>query len=240
MMNVAIIQIATGNYNELLRDSIKSLQTNFLKACKRNFFVFSDSSPTTFGKNIFHTKIEHQEWPYITLMRYKLINSIKELLDENNYTHIVYIDSDMICCSNITERDFPEPKEFSFFSVIHPFEKIMGPFENRKNSKAYVSDLERSNNIYHQGCLWGAKTPDFFQMNDTLMSWVDEDLSNDIIAIWHDESYLNRFLIDNSKMVYSFEESWAYPLQNVKRECKGAKFIHVNRKTFDPKTNTKI
>ena len=43
-----------------------------------------------------------------------------------------------------------------------------------------------------------------------------QDLKNNIIAIWHDESHLNRFYIDNKPTLilspsYCYPESWNLP-----------------------------
>ena len=60
-------------------------------------------------------------------------------------------------------------------------------------------------------------------MIDELDSRVEEDLSNDVIAQWHDESQLNRFYIENKEDVHTLGPEYAYP------ECFAD---HCN---FDPK-----
>jgi hypothetical protein len=40
---------------------------------------------------------------------------------------------------------------------------------------------------------------------------IDTDLQKDIIAIWHDESHLNRYLISNQQLTKTLLPSYCYP-----------------------------
>jgi hypothetical protein len=56
--------------------------------------------------------------------------------------------------------------------------------------------------VYYQGCLWGGKVPDVLEMIEELESRVNEDLKNNVIAVWHDESHMNKYFIENKKFWY--------------------------------------
>ena len=34
-------------------------------------------------------------------------------------------------------------------------------------------------------------------MSETIVANIEKDFENDLIAVWHDESHMNRYLIDN-------------------------------------------
>ena len=65
--------------------------------------------------------------------------------------------------------------------------------------------------MYYQGCLWGGKVPEVLEMIDELDSRVEEDLSNDVIAVWHDESQLNKFYSEVKEDVHLLGPEYAYP-----------------------------
>ena len=73
----------------------------------------------------------------------------------------------------------------------------------------------------------GGKTKNFIAMAEVIADRVNEDLRNDVIALWHDESQMNRYLIDNPPTLslnpnYCFAEefigSQQYPYKNPTKE----------------------
>ena len=69
---------------------------------------------------------------------------------------------------------------------------------------------------YFAGGFYGGKTKQFLMLVHTLAENIRADLANNIIALWHDESHLNRYFADHSPEVilspsYCYPESWALP-----------------------------
>jgi histo-blood group ABO system transferase len=50
---------------------------------------------------------------------------------------------------------------------------------------------------YYAGGFNGGSTKRFLEMAEVLADRVTKDLENGVIALWHDESHMNRYLIDN-------------------------------------------
>jgi histo-blood group ABO system transferase len=50
---------------------------------------------------------------------------------------------------------------------------------------------------YFAGGFNGGKTEKFIEMSEVIAGRVNKDMENGIIAVWHDESHMNRYLIDN-------------------------------------------
>jgi hypothetical protein len=91
-----------------------------------------------------------------------------------------------------------------------PHNKFPGAFETNQSSSASINE-DDDLSIYYQGCLWGGKVPEIFDMIDTLSERIGEDLECDIIAVWHDESHINKFFIERKDEVYTFGSEYAYP-----------------------------
>ena len=69
--------------------------------------------------------------------------------------------------------------------------------------------------MYYAGGFNGGSTKRFMEMAEVLADRVSKDLENDVIALWHDESQMNRYLIDNPPTLsltpsYCFAEEQMY------------------------------
>ena len=225
-MKVAIIFIGTNRYLDYLPQYYENIEKNFLPNSEKTIFVFTDGELDETPDNISVYHQEHLDWPYITLKRFGTINKARSAIEDNDY--LVFIDADALVVSDVTEEEFFTDKPY--FGVHHPCHALgmpphteyPGAFETDTNSRAHVTP-EDDTSMYWQGCLWGGKVPEVLDMIDELDGRVEEDLSNDVIAKWHDESQLNRFYIENKEDVHTLGPEFAYP------ECFAD---HCN---FDPK-----
>ena len=91
-----------------------------------------------------------------------------------------------------------------------PHTKYPGAFETNSISLSHITE-EDDSSVYYQGCLWGGKVPDVLGMIGKLADRVNSDLDNDMIAVWHDESHINKFFIENRKNVNILGPEYAYP-----------------------------
>lgn len=214
LMNIAIIFIGTGSYLNFLPKYYENIHEYFLPNSKKTIFAFTDGEGD-FPDDVRVYYQEHLNWPFITLKRFEIINQARTELE--NYDWIVFIDADALVVDKILEEEFFTNKPL--FGVHHPchylkmppHNKPPGAFETNEKSLSYM-DLDKVNpSVYYQGCLWGGKVPEIFKMIDTLQERVNVDLQNNVIAVWHDESHINRYLIENDKLVYTLGPEYAYP-----------------------------
>lgn len=68
-------------------------------------------------------------------------------------------------------------------------------YETNPLSKACINDGD--GNTYFFGGFWGGKREKILEMCKINYDNIEEDLKNNIIAIWHDESHINRYFYDN-------------------------------------------
>jgi len=213
-MKVAIIFIGTNRYLDFLPTYYENIEKYFLPNSEKTILAFTDGEIDETPDNIRVYRQEHLDWPYITLKRFGIINKARQ--DIEDYDWLVFLDADTRVVATITEEEFFSDKPY--FGVHHPCHALKmqphteypGAFETNTNSRAGVTE-EDDTSMYYQGCLWGGRVPEVLDMIDELDSRVEEDLSNDVIAVWHDESQLNKFYSEVKEDVHLLGPEYAYP-----------------------------
>ena len=213
-MKVAIIFIGTNKYLDFLPTYYENIEKYFLPNSEKTIFAFTDGELDDIPDNIKVYQQEHLDWPYITLKRFEIINKARADLD--NMDWLVFLDADTRVVDTVTEEEFFSDKPY--FGVHHPCHALKmqphteypGAFETNTNSRAGVTE-EDDTSMYYQGCLWGGRVPEVMDMIEELDSRVEEDLSNDVIAVWHDESQLNKFYSEVKEDVHLLGPEYAYP-----------------------------
>jgi len=204
-MKICLITISVSKkYNILAESLIKSVYKNFLKDYDPTIFLIGDDSSLISSKDLFY-KIDCLPKPLITLLRYHYILQVKEMIKD--FDLIYYIDSDIEVINTVDSNDiFPNSSD-EYVAVKHFWEDSCKTchLEKNKNSTAYVDKLEN----YYQACFYGAFTEKFFELIEYGNQMVNNDLNNNIIAKWFDESHFNKFMID--KKVKMLSPYYAYP-----------------------------
>lgn len=189
MKKTLLFTIATGEYyNLFVKNLFNSLNTHI--KFDFDFICFTDNTQNDDIKKI---KIKHLNWPFGTLMRYHNIIDNKELF--NSYEYVLYFDADMLVVSDIKKDDILG----EFVVVLHPgfYKKPLSEYtyERNKNSTAYMKETDGID--YYQGCIQGGTTNNFLKMCEHVKNNIDIDLKQNIIAIYHDESHLNKYTFLN-------------------------------------------
>lgn len=197
-MNIGLLVIATGKYKIFLENLIKSADLFFLNEHNVTYYLFVDEIvDIKSNRKIEQIIIEHREWPYPTLLRYKHFSDNNEKLSENDYLY--YVDSDMIFENIVGEEIFGD-----IVSVVHPwFIGNRGTPEDDKKSLAYIPN--NVNFQYMAGAFFGGKSECILNMFSFISKQIEIDLSRNVIAKWHDESHSNKFFILYTTKVLSPE-----------------------------------
>ena len=176
-------------------------------------FVFTDQEIPTKDGLVSFSHI-HEPWPNPTLKRYHVFDKHKEELLKMDYLY--YCDADMRFVSEVGDEVLPK-SESNLIATEHPgfYGGRRGTYETRPDSTAYVSD--REGDCYFAGGFNGGTAEAFLKMSSIIKERVDKDLEKGIVAIWHDESQMNRYLIDNKPSIlnpsYCYPESWQLPFE---------------------------
>jgi hypothetical protein len=209
-MRIGILTIATGKYERFVKDLVESCESNFLTECEKSYYVFTDSDVSNVSPKI---KVRDQKklgWPYDTMMRFHMFNSISEELYKDT-DYLFFLNANMKPISKIGKEVIPEG-EFNYVGMIHPSfynaPEYSLPYERRDESTSKID--VGSGSKYFQGCFNGGKTEHFLKMSEDLSKMLDEDLKNGTYPIWHDESLLNKYYNGRTDIL-QLDPSYGYP-----------------------------
>lgn len=208
---IAILYICTGKYDVFWKDFYESYEAKFLPNSEKHYFVFTDKD--ILYKDNANVTVTYQEslgWPGNTLMRFHIFKKVYEELKQ--YDYIFFMNANCECVSEITEEEFLNPEGLTV--VKHPgfFNKSNKEFTYDRNPKSTAYVPEGQGEYYVCGGINGGTSKRFLKLIDDLSERIDKDNSNDIIALWHDESQINRYIIDTDQSEYKvMSPSYCYP-----------------------------
>ncbi|MBQ9135759.1 MAG: glycosyl transferase family 6 [Lachnospiraceae bacterium] len=218
-MRVAILYIATGKYTVFWKEFYESFEKNFLPKTEKSYFVFTDDKKLIYADrtNVCVIPQKNLGWPDNTLQRFSLFTREEERFKDYDYTF--FINANFLCIKTVTEEEFL-PVEQDLLVAEHASAHGKNPndmtYDRNPKSLAYVPFGEGQ--YYVMGGLNGGKTKNYLDMVHKLKSNVDIDTANGVVAAWHDESHLNRFIIGRTDVkilppCYGCPEGWDLPYE---------------------------
>lgn len=209
MASVGMLVIATNKYIRFAQQLHDSARKHFLPGHELTMFVFTNMPDVPAGT--VRMQHEHAPWPSPTLMRYHVFTKHAETLSKMDYLY--YSDVDMRFVDKVGDEVLGE-----LVATIHPgfWNKPREQFsyETRPESKAYIPPGQGE--YYFAGGFNGGRSNRFLAMAKEISGWVDEDAKKGMVAVWHDESYLERYMVDHPPTIrlspsYCFPEAWDLP-----------------------------
>lgn len=201
MNKIAIYYIATNKYINFFNDFLKSLNYFFPDVSKKVVLITDYDKELQINTNIEIKKehIDHYYWPIPTL--FKMFYIEKFLVDDCDY-HF-YCNANMMF-----NRDFNINEPFDMCFMEHYLSDRLSLYTiNNGNcnncvippswAKCHISEKDVPFNAkYCQAGFWGGKTKNVLHLLHNVNGMLKEDLKHNIIPIWHDETYLNKYLLD--------------------------------------------
>lgn len=194
---IGILVIATRKYREFFPQLFKSLSEKFLLNHKLVIHLFTDRY---LPGNLYQTErvslkqyhIESYQFPMVTLLRYEIFTSNLEYLRLSTDDYTFYLDVDMRIEQKIGDEILRD-----LVAVYHPgFYRGGGSWETNSLSTAYMEEKDRTS--YYAGGFQGGSSSVYYGAMKKMRENINKDLSNGIIACWHDESHWNKYVAEYS------------------------------------------
>jgi histo-blood group ABO system transferase len=206
-MKICILTIATNRYLRFVEPLRASIARHFLLGHEIRQLLFTNHAVES-SQTLRTHRIAHEPWPLPTLRRYEHFLTEKEFILDHDYCF--YMDADM-------RVDGPVGDEIlgDIVAVRHPYQSFLQvtkmTYERNPRSLAYVPVGQGT--TYYAGGFHGGRTAAFMEMAEVLAARIRGDTGRGIVAVWHDESHLNRYLVDHPPSVslspaYCFPEEW--------------------------------
>ncbi len=207
-MKIAILYICTGRYDVFWKSFYISSEKYFIKMAEKTYYVFTDTD-TLYNQDDNHVKKIYQEnlgWPGNTLFRFKIFAKYADEL--RDYDYVFFINANMLFTREISTEILPEK---GLVVTKHPAfwnkKRKKFTYENNPDSLAYIGENEGE--FYVCGGFNGGTGEAYTRMILDLAKAIDEDYAKNIVAVWHDESHLNKYILSHHCKI--LDPSYAYP-----------------------------
>ena len=163
--------------------------------------------PTPY-RNVVQVPHAHRKWPEATLERYHGIWENRKIFNDQDYLFLC--DADMKIVNEVGNEILSDN-----VATIHPGHYGgRGAPETRPESLACIRPEEEL--VYVCGGFSGGSRETFLKKSQTISTNIDIDRKNGIMALWYDESHVNRWYLDNPPTQlldpgYCYQESLKRP-----------------------------
>lgn len=205
MTKVAILYIGTGRYTIFWDEFYRSCEKNLFRNSEKHYFFFTDSQEFESNDKITIVPQENLGWPLITALRYKILNKVKDQLD--GYDYAFFFNGNMEVIHEVKEEEiFPTEEDGYIVAPLHSCNKRVKTnyefdYERNPKSASYIPYGE-GKHYFHAGLL-GGRIQEFKELLDTCEKMMDEDLKNNFIPKFHDESVFNKYVLTRPHKILS-------------------------------------
>ena len=206
-MKLCILTIATNRYLRFVEPLRASTARHFLPGHEIRHLLFTNHAVES-SQTLRTHRIAHEPWPLPTLRRYEHFLAEKDFILDHDYCF--YMDADMRIDGRVGDEILGD-----IVAVRHPYQSFL-PVAKRtyeRNPRSLACVPIGQGTTYYAGGFQGGRSAAFMEMAAVLAARIRDDTERGIVAVWHDESHLNRYLVDHPPSVslspaYCFPEEW--------------------------------
>ena len=202
---IGLLLISTGKYHSFIDPLISSADRYFFNTddFEVSYFLFSDKEHDLgTHRNVTQIHIDHVPFPYATMDRFKHFTNNSDKFDGMDYLY--YVDIDCLFMNAVSSEalgDLVGVRHCGYYSGG-------GTFEN--NTKSVFCRPLNNYKHYYGGGYQGGKKENYLQLAKWCYEKIEEDLKNNIIPIYHDETALNTYFSETPPTI-ELSPQYHYP-----------------------------
>jgi hypothetical protein len=196
-MRVGVLYICTGKYIRFWDEFYRTAEELLLPGMEKHYFVFTDGRlPNESDPNVTKVHQENLGWPDNTLRRFHMFLRMEAELAQFDYLY--FFNANCRFHQTLGPEFLPEQDD-QLLVVQHPGQIAKPadqfPYERNERSRAFIPFGSGSH--YVCGGINGGSSTAFLRFARAARQAIDDDFRDGIVATWHDESHLNRYILDN-------------------------------------------
>lgn len=201
---VAVLFIATGRYMTFWEEFYAASKQYFLTGHDVHYFLFTDHPEVEIGDDVTLVRKPFYPWPMETLRRFETFLTVREELQQ--YDYIYFMNGTLLPVGPVGQEIFPMDRQ-GLMVTLHPgyYQRPRSTYPYEKNGMSRARVLHSEGEYYVAGGFNGGRAEDYLHMCRELADAVRRDLEDGVIAVWHDESHLNKYVIGRHPLVLSPE-----------------------------------
>lgn len=210
-MKLGIIYIVTGAFADFWDEFYFSCELFFCFDAQKYYEVFTDSEKLLNRKihNVHFHAIEDKGWIVNVSSKSLFICNIKHLLTA--YDYVFYLNGNFKAVTPISYLEIIPTEENDWITILafsHYREMSIDeyPYDRNIHCSAFIPYGTGKN--YYQGGIYGGRTRELILLSEWCKNHIHNDLSKGVIARHHDESYLNKYLLNKNPR--TIDETYAF------------------------------
>ncbi|XP_075434907.1 histo-blood group ABO system transferase-like isoform X2 [Ascaphus truei] len=212
-VRIGLTVFAIKKYTVFVKMFVETAEKFFMVGHKVNYYVFTDRASEipnitlSEGRHLVVLDVpSYKRWQEVSMRRMEMIRNYSSELFINEVDYLVCVDVDMRFSDDVGVEILS-----NVFGTLHPgfygASRQHFTYERRSQSQAFIPTDE--GDFYYAGGYFGGIVEEVYKLTNHCHQAMMTDKENNIEAIWHDESYLNKyFLYHKPTKILSPEYLW--------------------------------
>ncbi|CAN2391836.1 Histo-blood group ABO system [Pristimantis euphronides] len=198
-VRIGLTVFAIKKYTVFVKIFIETAEQFFMVGHKVTYYVFTDRSNAipnvtlAEGRKLVILEVSsYHRWQEVSMRRMEMIRDYSWQRFRHEVDYLVCVDVDMRFSDDVGVEILSD-----VFGTLHPAfyqaSREHFTYERRKESTAYIPHDE--GDFYYAGGYFGGTVEEVYKLTHFCYSKIMTDRDNHIEAVWHDESYLNKYFL---------------------------------------------